>query len=481
MLRTRTALSTASVLLLALMTWPAASSTPSAPRAPLPVTASEWLAGDLHVHTCYSHDTYCPRGQKGSYFEEPTNSPLDPLLGPVGAALPGEALDDAGLGDSNTDAKDFYTLGSTVTERFAEAALKGLDYLAITDHSSSSNPGHDGSISVHDPGFGTSGVLGVPGYENSIRGHAQMLGATHLYDPGTQSAADINAMAEKLRADGGLLQANHPADSASRPTTCSDTTGQNWSYEFDVKVETVEVWNVGHFLQPPAPASQTNDDAITYWECMLSKGWRVAPTGGSDSHWKSTTAVQGIGNPTTWVFAQDRSTRGILDGLKAGRTAITFATPVTGAVPLVLEGDVDRDGVFEAMVGDTVPPGTPLRVHAPGSVATGLAHVRANGRTIINGAPLAPGASIAFTLDQPGWVWAQLTGEDTRPQRRTACDPSQGTRTTYCRNQLNVLAMTAAMYVATAPVVEPPDPCPVGTSPKPRPTRNPHEDTCKKD
>ena len=46
---------------------------------------------------------------------------------------------------------------------------RGLDYLAITDHND--------VRSSADPDFGAYGVIGVPAYENSLHGHAQMLGA----------------------------------------------------------------------------------------------------------------------------------------------------------------------------------------------------------------------------------------------------------------------------------------------------------------
>src|SRR4051812_45575994 len=101
--------------------------------AAAPASAAEWLAGDLHVHTCYSHDVWC------------------------------------GLDDDNTPPEDFYTFGHGVADEFTLASLRGMDYLAITDH---------GDVrSQSDPGFGTSGVIGVPGYENSLKGHGQMLGA----------------------------------------------------------------------------------------------------------------------------------------------------------------------------------------------------------------------------------------------------------------------------------------------------------------
>jgi hypothetical protein len=406
----------------------------------------EWLAGDFHVHTCYGHDAYCPRGQNGKYDEQ---------LGAAGTAI-GPVFDALGMGDSNTDITEAYTFGGTVEERFAEASLKGLDYLAITDHHSDGNPEEDGSKSVHDPGFGSHEVIGVPGYENSISGLAQMLGAQRVYPAGGGTTDGVNAMAAALRADGGLFQANHPADDIDHEmTSCSDTSGLMWKYGYDVRVDTVEVWNTNHLLQRPMPASAANDDAVFFWECMLTRGWHVAATGGGDSHWLSVAAAQGVGNPTTWVFARERSARGVLDALKQGRTSISLQSPLAGATQLLLEADVDRDGVFESMIGDTVPPGTPMRVRALGTPGAGLVQVRANGATLLEDAPLTPGGTVDFTSPaKAGWVRATLYAPDAQAQRRAACDPVVGDQTTLCRYEVGALAMTSAIYLAV-----PDEPC----------------------
>src|SRR3954465_13587062 len=129
--------------------------------------AGEWLAGDLHVHTCYSHDVWC------------------------------------GLDDDNTGIEDANTFGHTVAEDFLLASVRGLDYMAITDHND--------IRSQSDPGFGADGVIPVPGYENSLRFYGQMLGARRLYDNGDSGTAAVTALAEALPGDGGVFQANHPS------------------------------------------------------------------------------------------------------------------------------------------------------------------------------------------------------------------------------------------------------------------------------
>lgn len=363
--------------------------------------SGRWLAGDLHVHTCYSHDAYCPPD------------------------------------DDNTGPEELYTLSGTVEERFLEASVRGLDFLAISDHND--------VRSQTDPGFGSHGVVGLPAYEHSFDGHAQALGATRLYTGGPA------AVAGALRADDGVFQINHPADQLLTPldASCSDTSALDWSYGFDVAPDTVEVWNIGHVVQPPLPASNSNDDAVRYWECWLARGERVGATGGSDSHWLSLSLVQGPGNPTTWVFASDGSSGAILDAIRAGRTTISMTPPVLGGARLLLEADADGNGSYESIVGDTVPPRTRMRVRADGLPGAGLVRVRANGRTIVDGRVLQPGGQVVFRAPaSDGWVHASLHGPDLAAQREQVCDPLVGAQTTYCRNHLIVLAQTSAIYVS---------------------------------
>ncbi len=367
-----------------------------------------WLAGDLHVHTCFSHDAWCPPD------------------------------------DDNTGPDEFYTLSESVDQRFLEAKLRGLDYLAITDHND--------VRSQTAPGFGSRGVIGIPGYEDSIRGHAQVLGATSLFDNGDGSPAAINAFAQPFRSSGGIFQANHPADGLTYrlDPKCSDMSGLHWQYGFDVPVDSVEVWNISHLVQPVSDLTPgtSNEDAAIYLECWLNRGAHVAATGGSDSHWLSTTAAQGPGNPTTWVYAQERSTAGVLRAIKDGRTSVAMQPPALGGPRLLLEADADRDGVYESMIGDTVPPGTPMRVRAEGALGFGWVEIRANSVQLAQGKALLPGKAYSFRApSKNGWVRAILHGPDQRDLRRMICNPVLGDLTTYCRNRVVVLALTSAIYL----------------------------------
>ena len=119
-------------------------------------------------------------------------------------------------------------------------ALARAALLAVTDHND--------VRSVPDLPSSAQGLIAIPGYEHSLHGHAQMLGAERMYDPGDQAADAIVAMAAALRADGGVFQANHPAyrlgpDEPGCQGGCADCRAMNWQYGFDVRPDTVEVWN----------------------------------------------------------------------------------------------------------------------------------------------------------------------------------------------------------------------------------------------
>ena len=367
--------------------------------AAVPASAGEWLAGDLHVHTTYSHDSY------------------------------------GGPGDDNTGPDEINTFGFPVLGDFLLAASRGMDFLAITDHNDVRSQG--------DPGFGAGGVIGIPGYENSLDGHAQMLGATRVYpkvDSG--SAAEVQALADALRADGGVFQVNHPVNSET-----ADPEDLDWALGYAVRPDTVEAWNSSRLYQPPFPASNSHDDAIRYWEGWLDRGAQVALTGGSDSHWVATAAAQGPGQPTTWVYAEERSREGVLAGLRAGRTMVSHQPPGYAGPQVFLEADGAGDGRFADTVGAVVAPGTQLRARVPAAPGTLLRIVTDGGRDAF--APvLVTGLDFEHRFKLPGdatWVRAEIGQEDLLEERQAACPPA--VLGSYCRNRILVFAMTSALYL----------------------------------
>jgi Protein of unknown function (DUF3604) len=375
-----------------------------------------WLAGDLHVHTVYSHD-----------------------------AFGGPQYDD------ESEVQEAYTAGWTVAEDGAIAASRGLDFLAITDHNnirSQSDAGWDL--------WNSNGLVMVPGYENSIGGHAQMLGATRMYD----NSVGVPAVAAQLRAEGGAFQINHPAD--------RDWEDDDGNFEFPgFFPDAIEVWNIGAWIyQPPFPATNDHEYPISFYDGFLDQGARVAATGGSDSHWRSTTPLQGVGQPTTWVCAERKSAAGVVQGVRAGRTTISHQPPQYGGTFAVLEadGDGDGDGEYESNLGETVAPGA--RVRASVDLAPGAnLRIVTDGSATLTEVPIdSPRFKHTFTVPaSSSWVRAEVYYEDggeVRSGLGPLCDVvgnitgnfgDEYGNVAYCHNRLAVVAMTSPIYIETPP------------------------------
>lgn len=388
---------------------------------PSPVGAAPeggvWLAGDFHVHTSYSHDV----------CETP---PTPDNCHPEDPAEP-------------------YTTGFTPGQQIALADIRGLDFVALTDHSTVAQQS--------DPGYTSDTVTLVNGYENSLPGHAQMLGADRLYG-GASTCSQVSALAAALRADGGAFQINHPGDKG--------VSAGNWPSRFGgpecLVPDSIEVWNIGPWAwQPPAPAANDNDRAVRFWESFLDAGHRVAATGGSDNHWATTHAVQGVGQPTTWVYATANTQEAILDGIRAGRTTISNQPPRLGAVRLELTTSTGS----AAMVGETAPRSSTFEVRAvsvsgdPAAVAGGTVRlVGRGGRTIAEKPVVTAGAAgqqvvyaAEFTLaptDTDTWVRAEYFMPDAKADRGSVCPPATQIQTTACANRLAMVAFTSALYLS---------------------------------
>ena len=204
-----------------------------------------WVAGDLHVHTIYGHDT---------------------------CITPTEAWDPSSASrDARRSCADPYTVGFSPVQRLDEAAGRGLDFVALTDHNNVLNQSDPAVLAwkAAHPDFAV-----IPGYENSQPGHVQMLGATACYgnagridgsviecdqQVSDRSAAGETALANGLRADGGVFLVNHPSDG-------------NWpgAFGYSVVPDTVEVWNIGPWAyQHPLPASNDNNFSLRWYDGFL--------------------------------------------------------------------------------------------------------------------------------------------------------------------------------------------------------------------
>jgi hypothetical protein len=179
----------------------------------------------------------------------------------------------------------------------AAARRTGLDVLFATDHNTTS---HHAFLDSAANGAMTAML---PGEEvTTYRGHMNAIGATGWIDFRHRTADGVTAAIDAIHRRGGLASINHPRRNP-------------WSWEWgDVPMDLVEVWN--------GPWSDANEANLIWWYELVGAGGRPSPVGGSDCHAASDPA-RPLGSPTTWVHAAAPTREAIVDGLAAGRVAVT--------------------------------------------------------------------------------------------------------------------------------------------------------------
>jgi hypothetical protein len=241
---------------------------------------------------------------------EPRPDPLPPLAQrPPRRRIPSSAGHRWLAGDLHT-----HTVHSdgamTVSELARFAAGQGLDYIAITDHNTISHHAELPSAAA------THQIILVPGQEvTTTSGHAGALGDLGWID--FRETAD--SWLESAERRGGLLSVNHPIGGHV-----------SWTIPMTRRPPLVEVWHWSWL-----DLRWTN--SLSWW---LAWDPGAIPVGGSD--WHRPGADSAPGSPTTWIEAASAEPQALLDGLRAGRTAISATRD--GPVLVRVDGELVAAG-----------------------------------------------------------------------------------------------------------------------------------------
>jgi hypothetical protein len=314
-----------------------------------------WYRGDLHMHTAHS-DGSC-RSQSGR--EAPC-----PLFLTVQAA-----------------------------------AARGLDFIAITDHNTSSQ--YD-QMRELQPFF--DHLLLIPGREmTTFHGHFNVFGVTQFMDwRVSKGGLDLNTVLRDARSKGGIASVNH----AEAPEG-EDCLGCRWTPAEGTDMglfSAVEVINYGEIMFSSAK----------YWDSQLRAGRRLAAVGGSDNHNATTPPGEAgaIGWPVTAVEADELSVAAILNGIRAGRTFIDL----TGSRDKMVDFAAESNGVSAKMGGT-------LRAPAGAKIYVRIQTIAAKGSQIhlfVDGGDSSPplpveGAEQTTTVTVgAGQHWLRLVVRDPR-------------------------------------------------------------------
>jgi hypothetical protein len=246
----------------------------------------------------------------------------------------------------------------TVQELIAGAQRARLDFLAITDHNTTS------AMSQVDQAA-LNGLLVIPGIElTTFYGHALALGVREWVDWRTgYLGMTMEDAARRTHELGGLFIIAHPNDVGT--PFC---TGCHWDdANFDLGlVDAIEVWN--NAWQHPGSGNPAN---LEWWQRLQSQPGRIPATCGGDIHqpgdWEP-------GSPFIYVYAANLSATDILDGIRQGRVMFSSGPRLSLRVS-------PGDGSESAGIGDTLHTRTQhLRLDLSWEDAPLGAHMQVHGR-----------------------------------------------------------------------------------------------------
>lgn len=219
--------------------------------------------------------------------------------------------------------------GVTVLDAIQRARAARLDFVALTDHNTTSQ----NFIRPDDPN-----ILVMPAMElTSYYGHTNFLGvARPVGDWRCRSPLDVVDKMAEARANGATIVINHPFQNSA---------GGRWQSGYDVAFDALEIWN-GNW-------AEHNRQALAFWQERLVAGHRTPATAGSDFHLKNR---RRHGRPANRLFADGRSIADMLAAVRVGRNVVSFAPEDTTAEPIA----------GAPMFGSGAAAGSPWAVHFDG-------------------------------------------------------------------------------------------------------------------
>lgn len=344
-----------------------------------------------------------------------------------------------------------YGMGKeSVAELVKRAEKLKLDFLAITDRNT--------MAACTDPGFKSDSVALIPAMEwgSDERGVALLYGA-RTFPEFVDHRAQAQALVDLIQAQGGFFAVANPC-----------FPGKSWQWGLSY-VNGIEVWCRDWASVPPMSFDELREDlgerkegklvhsiayaaasavirgepnqlsangqACVFYDCELVRGLKAAAIGGSGS----ASAKVPLASPVTYVYAMEKSVRGILDGMRRGRTYVSSGLD---GPQMRFAADILSDNKMDVGLGGIVPIGVPTTFEVAVDGAKGK-----EVQILLNGHPL-----ISKQVESNGFV---LRFEDTPMayavyRARVIGKPEQ-----VRFGNVEVYAMTSPIYAEDVKVDDP--------------------------
>lgn len=284
----------------------------------------------------------------------------------------------------------------TTEELVAEARRQKFDFIALTDHNTTSPLAEMAALTGN-------GLLTMGGQElTTFWGHAVCLGAYEWLDWRVdREGVGMAAIADQLYAQGQLYIIAHPY--AIGDPYC---TGCRWLYTgmMPGNARLVEIWNGPWFGGHPLERNQ-NEDGIGLYYRWLNEGHKLVATAGSDAHGPRG-YLGGVGNNV--IYAEALSTAALLRALAQGHLYLSQGPTLTV--------EAQNGNGTPVMMGDTLAvQGNSITIHTSWTEAPAGATLR----LIVNGAvqerqTVTSAGEMQWTLPAygPRWCAIELRGAD---------------------------------------------------------------------
>ena len=303
----------------------------------------------------------------------------------------------SGHSDGRVPSRRGMAVGTPPHRVFDAAVAAGLDFVALTDHNTTS---HWLDVDRLQPYY--DDLLLLRGREiTTYRGHANTVGerTAHEFRLPAPDASPAPLLAPIARG-GAFVSINHPA--LPDGEMCM---GCGWNVTDPAvmaSVHGVEVVNGDTATGPLA--------GWTFWAHLRSAGYRLTAVGGSDEHTVADDADRQLGRPATVVWASALSEAALVEGLKSGRVYVR----VRGPDGPRLEFHAEHAGGRVEM-GGSVPAGGVVRLFAAVSGAEGQTL-----QWVVDGAVAAevavPASPLPLAFEQPALPgrWFSVVVRDAR-------------------------------------------------------------------
>jgi predicted metal-dependent phosphoesterase TrpH len=329
-------------------------STPSEGLGPVLNTKAGWYVGDLHAHTLHSDG--------------------------FGCVDPGTTVD----------------RGCQPWEVVEAARARHLDFLAITDHNTTS---HHADLATLQESL--TSLLLLRGQElTTFHGHANVYGTSRPIDFRLgfhgRSMSDV---VDDVAHEHALLSINHPGrETGDSCTGCGwDAPATPWD-----RIDAMEVINGG--------VIEGRTAGMPFWYARLNEGHRLTAIGGSDDHGARSPRGR-IGSPATLVYARELSEAALLEGIRSGLVYVRTRGPEGPQLALTAaagETIVQMGGIVKVATA-----GTPVRLaaHVGGAAGQRAEVVRSGevvGKLMVDGAD----QQLSFTVTMTPGQWVHLRLRD---------------------------------------------------------------------